>query len=82
LTGFIGQLYDVCVPWHRRFVPDSRTPWITVGHRNSISERDALHFRAPGFCGVKRRVAALIRPVAARLAERRFDPALPPKVLW
>jgi hypothetical protein len=26
LTGFIGHLYDVCVPLRRRFVPDSRTP--------------------------------------------------------
>jgi hypothetical protein len=37
---------------------------------------------APGFHAVKRRVTALIKTAAARLAERKFDPALPPKVLW
>jgi hypothetical protein len=49
LTGFIGQFYDVCVLLRRRFVPDSRTPWMTVGLRNSIRERDAMNSRAPGF---------------------------------
>jgi hypothetical protein len=72
----------VCVPLRRRFVPDSRTPWMTVGLRNSIRERDAMNSRAPGFRAVKRRVSALIRTAAARLAERRFDPILPPRVLW
>jgi hypothetical protein len=38
LTGFI----DVCVPLRRRFVPDLRTPWMTVGLRDSIRERDAI----------------------------------------
>jgi hypothetical protein len=75
LTGFIGQLYDVCVPLRRRFVPDSRTPWITVGLRDSIREQDAMNSRAPGF-------HALIETAVARLAERKFDQALPPKVLW
>jgi hypothetical protein len=49
LTGFSGQLYDVCVPLRIRFVPDSRTPWMTVGLRDSIRERDAMNSRAPGF---------------------------------
>jgi hypothetical protein len=45
LTGFIGQLYNVCVPLRRRFVPDSRTPWKTAGLHDSIMicrERDAI----------------------------------------
>jgi hypothetical protein len=50
--------------------------------RDSIRMRDAMNSRAPGFHAFNRRVAALIRTAAARLAERRFDPALPPKVLW
>jgi hypothetical protein len=36
LTGFIGQLYDKCVPLRKIFDPDSRTPWMTVGLRDSI----------------------------------------------
>jgi hypothetical protein len=54
LTGFISQLYDVCVPSRKRFVPDSRTPWMTAGICDSIRERDS---RAPGFHCLKRMVA-------------------------
>jgi hypothetical protein len=82
LTGFIGQLYDVCVSLRRRFDPDSRTPWMTVGRRDSIRGQDAMNSMAPGFRAVKCRVAALIKTAATRLAERRFDLALPPIVLW
>jgi hypothetical protein len=46
LTGFIDQLYDVCAPLRMRFVPDSTTPWMTVGLRDSIRERDAMNSRA------------------------------------
>jgi hypothetical protein len=53
---------------------------MTVGLRDSIRERDVMNSKAPGFPAVKRRVAALIKMAAARLAERSFDPALPPKV--
>jgi hypothetical protein len=80
-TGFIGQLYDVCVPLRGRFVPDSRTPW-SVGLRDSIRARDAMNSRAPGFRSVKRRVAVPFKTAAALLAERNSDPALPPRVLW
>jgi hypothetical protein len=55
---------------------------MTVGLRDSIRERDAMNSTAPGFHAVKRRVAVLIKSAAARLAERKFDPTLPPKVLW
>jgi hypothetical protein len=55
---------------------------MTVGLRDSIRERDAMNSKASGFHAVKRRVAALIKTAAARLAERSLDPALPPKVLW
>jgi hypothetical protein len=41
-----------------------------------------MNSRAPGFHAVKCRVATLIGTAAAHLAERKFDPALPPKVLW
>jgi hypothetical protein len=41
-----------------------------------------MNSRAPSFHAFKRKVAVLIKTVTARLAERRFDPALPPKVLW
>jgi hypothetical protein len=75
LTGFIGQLYGVCVPMLRRFVPDLRTTWMTVGLRDSIRERDVMNSRDPGFH------VALIKTPAARLEERKFDPALPPNVL-
>jgi hypothetical protein len=51
LTGFIGKLYDVCVPLRRRYVP--RTPWMTAGLRDSIREWDAMNSRAPGFHAVK-----------------------------
>jgi hypothetical protein len=52
-------------------------PLMTVGYRDSIREWDAMNSRAPGFHVVKRRVTAV-----ARLAERKFDLALPPKLLW
>jgi hypothetical protein len=65
-----------------RFVPDTRTPWMTVGLRDSIRKRDAMNSRAPGFHAVMRREAALIKTAASRLAERKFDPVLPSKVLW
>jgi hypothetical protein len=78
LTGFIGQLYDMFVSLRRRFVPDSRTPGMKVSLRDSIRDRDAMNSRVPGFHAVKRRVVALIKTAAACLAERRFDPALPP----
>jgi hypothetical protein len=42
LTGFISHLYDVCVPLRWRFVPESRTPWMTAGFRYSIRLRDAI----------------------------------------
>jgi hypothetical protein len=45
LTGFIGQLCDVCVPLGRRLVPDLRTLWITVGLRDSIRKRDATQLK-------------------------------------
>jgi hypothetical protein len=48
---------------------------MTVGLCDSIRERDAMNSRAPG-------LHALIKTAVARLAERSFDPALPPKVLW
>jgi hypothetical protein len=48
-SGLIGQLYDVYVPLRRRFVPDSRTPWMTVGPRDSIRVRNAMNSWAPGF---------------------------------
>jgi hypothetical protein len=55
---------------------------MTVGLRDSIKDRDAMNSRVPGFHAVKRRVAALIKTTAACLAERKFDPPLPPKMLW
>jgi hypothetical protein len=82
LTGFIGQLYDVCVPLRQRFVPDSKTPCMTVDLCDSVRERDAMNSRAHGSHAVTRRVAALIKTAAACLPEIRFDQALPPKVLW
>jgi hypothetical protein len=54
-------------------------------HENSksqIIEVESINYGAPGFHAVKRRVATLIRTTAAHLAEQRFEPALPPKVLW
>jgi hypothetical protein len=47
-----------------------------------IREQDAMNSRAPGFHAVRRRVTAFIRMAAVRLAERKFEPALPRKVLW
>jgi hypothetical protein len=41
-----------------------------------------MNSRAPGFHAVRRRVTAFIRMAAVRLAERKFEPALPRKVLW
>jgi hypothetical protein len=55
---------------------------MTVGLRDSTRERDAMNSTAPGFHAVKRRVSALIKSATARLAERKFDPTLPPKVLF
>jgi hypothetical protein len=54
---------------------------MTVGLRDWIRERNVMISRTPGFHTVKRRVAALLKMVAARLEKRKYDPALPPKVV-
>jgi hypothetical protein len=41
-----------------------------------------MNSRALCFHVVKRRVAALIKTAVARLAERKFAPPLPLKLLW
>lgn len=83
LTSYINHLYDVCVPVTRKFIPDARTPWMTLEICDAIRQRDSLSRRQPAhFEAASQKVKHLIRKEASRVEQKNFDPSLPPKVLW
>jgi hypothetical protein len=83
LTSFINYLYDIAVPLRRKFVPDPRTPWMTLEIRDAIRQRDGLSRRRPvELSAASENVKRLIREGAGLAEQRSFDPSLPSKVLW
>lgn len=83
ITNFINHLYFVCVPSRRIFIPDARTPWMTLEICDAIRERDSISRRQPTrFRAASQKVKQLIRKEASRVEQKNFDPSLPTKVLW
>lgn len=82
LSDYVKRLFEVCVPTRRKFVPDERTPWMTLEIRNAITARDQLNSNSSEFPDEKRRVLNMLRKAERGWAKRKTDPTLPPRVLW